>query len=98
MTLLDPASSIANLIYIGYPADITSSLQKTPQRRRDRRKQLSRRNVFQCYVFGPKGAGKSTFLNSFIGRCVFYSDLVCCSDDYVHCLNLTFRRQSSFNL
>ncbi|OVA05494.1 Small GTPase superfamily [Macleaya cordata] len=68
MTLLDPAKSLANLIYIGYAGDPASTLRITRRRRLDRKKQQSDRNVFQCFVFGPKGAGKSALLNSFLGR------------------------------
>ncbi|KAJ4967913.1 hypothetical protein NE237_014614 [Protea cynaroides] len=68
MTLLDPAQSLANLIYIGYAGDPALAIRVTRKRRIDRKKQQSERNVFQCFVFGPKNAGKSALLNSFIGR------------------------------
>ncbi|KAI3861215.1 hypothetical protein MKX03_016637 [Papaver bracteatum] len=68
MTLLDPVKSVANLIYIGYQGGIASVLRITRRRRLDRKKQQSDRSVFQCFVFGPKGAGKSSLLNSFVGR------------------------------
>ncbi|PIA58076.1 hypothetical protein AQUCO_00500185v1 [Aquilegia coerulea] len=38
------------------------------RRQVDRKKQQSERNVFQCFVFGPRKAGKSALLNSFLGR------------------------------
>ncbi|KAI3857149.1 hypothetical protein MKW98_010563 [Papaver atlanticum] len=68
MTLLDPVKSLASLIYIGYQGGIASVLRVTRRRRLDCKKQQSDRNVFQCFVFGPKGAGKSSLLNSFVGR------------------------------
>uniref|UniRef100_A0A7N0TFT6 Mitochondrial Rho GTPase n=1 Tax=Kalanchoe fedtschenkoi TaxID=63787 RepID=A0A7N0TFT6_KALFE len=68
MTLLDPVSSVENLIYIGYPGDPSSAIRVTRRRRLDRKKQQTDRNIFQCFVFGPKKAGKSALLNSFIGR------------------------------
>ncbi|XP_052296818.1 mitochondrial Rho GTPase 1-like isoform X3 [Citrus sinensis] len=68
MTLLDPARSVENLIYIGYPGDPSSAIRVTRKRRIDRKKQQAERNVFQCFVFGPKKAGKSALLNSFLGR------------------------------
>lgn len=71
MTLLDPVRSIENLIYCGYAGDPSSAIRITRRRRLDRKKQRSERNVFQCFVFGPKKAGKSALLNSFIGRCFF---------------------------
>ncbi|KAM7469313.1 hypothetical protein LguiA_007496 [Lonicera macranthoides] len=68
MTLLDPIRSVENLIYLGYTSDPSSAIRVTRRRRLDRKKQQSDRNVFQCFVFGPKEAGKSALLNSFIGR------------------------------
>ncbi|CAK9177570.1 unnamed protein product, partial [Ilex paraguariensis] len=68
MTLLDPIHSVENLIYIGYAGDPSSAIRVTRRRRLDRKKRQSDRNVFHCFVFGPKEAGKSALLNSFIGR------------------------------
>lgn len=68
MTLLDPIRSVENLVYIGYTGDPSSAIRVTRRRRLDRKKQQSDRNVFQCFVFGPKESGKSALLNSFIGR------------------------------
>ncbi|KAE8664139.1 Mitochondrial Rho GTPase 3 [Hibiscus syriacus] len=68
MTLLDPARSLENLIYIGYPGDPLSAIRVTKRRSLDRKKQQSERNVFQCFVFGPANAGKSALINSFLGR------------------------------
>jgi Ras family protein T1 len=68
MTFLDPALSMENMIYVGYPGDPLSAFRVTRKRRLDRKKQQTDRNVFQCFVFGPKKAGKSALLNSFIGR------------------------------
>jgi Ras family protein T1 len=56
------------MIYIGYPGNPLSAFRVTRKRRLDRKKQQTERNVFQCFVFGPKKAGKSSLLNSFIGR------------------------------
>ncbi|KAA8545102.1 hypothetical protein F0562_019886 [Nyssa sinensis] len=68
MTLLDPIRSVEYLIYIGYAGDPSSAIRVTRRRRLDRKKQKSERNVFQCFVFGPKEAGKSALLSSLIGR------------------------------
>ncbi|XP_071735454.1 mitochondrial Rho GTPase 1-like [Rutidosis leptorrhynchoides] len=68
MTLLDPVHSVENLTYIGYAGDPSSAVRVTRRRRVDRKKQHSDRNVFHCFVFGPKEAGKSSLLNSFVGR------------------------------
>ncbi|CAI8603440.1 unnamed protein product [Vicia faba] len=68
MTLLNPTFSVENLIYLGYSGDPLSAVRVTRKRRTDRKRQLSERNVLQCFVFGPRNAGKSALLNSFIGR------------------------------
>ncbi|XP_045808025.1 mitochondrial Rho GTPase 1 [Trifolium pratense] len=68
MTLLNPTFSLENLIYIGYAGEPSSAIRVTRKRRTDRKKQHSDRNVLQCFVFGPRNAGKSALLNSFIGR------------------------------
>ena len=69
MTLLDPPCSLANLIYIGYSGNPAAALRVTRRRAVDRKKQATERNVFQCYVFGSKNAGKSALLDSLLGRC-----------------------------
>ncbi|CAM6128136.1 unnamed protein product [Calypogeia fissa] len=68
MTVLDPLKSLANLIYIGYPGDPSTAFRVTRRRRQDRKRQRSLRTVFQCFVFGPTKAGKSSLLNALIGR------------------------------
>lgn len=68
MTLVDPARSLANLIYLGYNGNPASALHLTQRRLLDRKKKQTERNVFKCLVFGPKKAGKTALLNSFIGR------------------------------
>ncbi|KAH1070159.1 hypothetical protein AAZX31_03G135400 [Glycine max] len=68
MTLLDPPCSLANLIYIGYSGNPAAALRVTRRRAVDRKKQATERNVFQCYVFGSKNAGKSALLDSSLGR------------------------------
>ncbi|XP_076911550.1 mitochondrial Rho GTPase 1-like [Bidens hawaiensis] len=68
MTVLDPILAVENLIYIGYAGDPASAVRVTRQRRVNRKKRTSDRNVFQCFVFGPKEAGKSSFLHSFVRR------------------------------
>lgn len=75
MTLLDPANSFANLVYVGYSGDFNSAFTITRKRRVDRKKQQTQRNVFQCYVFGPKGAGKTALLQSFLGRYLMHFPL-----------------------
>ncbi|VFQ99643.1 unnamed protein product [Cuscuta campestris] len=73
MTLLGPMAAVENIIYLGYAGDPSSAIRVTRRRRLDRKKQHSDGNVYQCFVFGPKKAGKSAILNSFVGGfvCVF---------------------------
>ncbi|KAL5059562.1 hypothetical protein RYX36_031166 [Vicia faba] len=68
MTLLDPPCSLANLIYIGYSGNPAAALRVTRKRSVDRKRQATERNVFQCYVFGSKNAGKSALLDALLGR------------------------------
>ncbi|GJM96377.1 hypothetical protein PR202_ga13204 [Eleusine coracana subsp. coracana] len=68
MTFLDPSKSLANLVYVGYLGDFASAFTTTRKRRDDRKRKQTHRNVFHCYVFGPRGSGKSALLQSFIGR------------------------------
>ncbi|KAM7279732.1 hypothetical protein ACFE04_006866 [Oxalis oulophora] len=68
LTLLEPACSVESLICIGYPNHPSSAIRVTRRRRQDCKKQQSDRNVFQCFVFGPTKAGKSTLLNTYLDR------------------------------
>lgn len=76
MTLLDPVYTIENLIYIGYSSDPSTAIRVTRKRRLDRKKQQLDRNVLQCFVFGPKKAGKSALLDAFLGRYYQYCVLI----------------------
>ncbi|XP_070663141.1 mitochondrial Rho GTPase 2-like [Malus domestica] len=67
MTLLNPNRSLANLIYVGYNGSPASAIHVTRRRSVDRKRKKTERNV-SCFIFGPKNAGKSPLLNSFIGR------------------------------
>ncbi|CAI9785665.1 unnamed protein product [Fraxinus pennsylvanica] len=75
MALLDPVQSLANLIYIGYNCNAASALNITRRRSIDRRKQQTECSVFQCFVFGPKKAGKSALLMSLLDRWIQFSSL-----------------------
>ncbi|GKA87845.1 mitochondrial Rho GTPase 1-like protein [Tanacetum coccineum] len=68
MTRLDPIYSAKNLLYIGYTGELSAALRVTRRRALDRKKRQSDRNVFQCFVFGPKEAGKSSLLHTLVGK------------------------------
>ncbi|KAL8236270.1 hypothetical protein R6Q59_017351 [Mikania micrantha] len=68
MTLLDPPQSLAYLLYLGYTGDLSRAFRVTRKRSLDFKKQHTDRRVFQCFLFGPKNAGKSALLTSFVGR------------------------------
>jgi len=68
MILLDPIRGVENLIYIGYADHPSSAIRITRRRRVDRKEKQSDRNVFQCFLFGPKEAGKTSLLDSFVRR------------------------------
>ena len=70
MTVLEPARSVENLIYIGFQGDPSSAIRFTRKRLLDRKKKQCERKVVQCFVFGPNSAGKSALLNCFLGRFV----------------------------
>ena len=89
MTALDPRISLANLVYIGYGGDPASALHITRRRSVDRKKQRSERNVLQCFVFGPKSAGKSSLLNLLLGRC-------CISTNYCNQCSFISKQNSSY--
>ncbi|KAJ8543171.1 hypothetical protein K7X08_005694 [Anisodus acutangulus] len=72
MTLLEPAQSLANLIFIGYNCGAASALRLTRRSSVDIKKQQTDRNVYQGFVFGPKGSGKSALLKSLLGRFPFF--------------------------
>lgn len=69
MALLDPNFCVEHLLCIGYMGNPQSAIQLTRRRRIDCRRQKSNRNVYQCFVIGPKEGGKTALLNSFIRRC-----------------------------
>lgn len=98
MTLIHPSNSFANLIYVGYSGDFGSAFTTMRKRRVDRKKQQTQRNVFQCYVFGPRGAGKTALLQSFLGRCSmhFLVSYTMCFISLLPCLFLTICLRSLF--
>ncbi|KAF6136553.1 hypothetical protein GIB67_016009 [Kingdonia uniflora] len=69
MTVLEPSKTLAYLFYIGYPKDTSSPFCIAKRKWLDCKREYLQRNFFQCFVFGPKNAGKSELLNAFLGRC-----------------------------
>ncbi|KAF6147758.1 hypothetical protein GIB67_006731 [Kingdonia uniflora] len=68
MTLMEPSKTLAYLFYIGYPQDISSPFCMAKRKWLDCKREGLQRNFLQCFVFGPKNAGKSELLNAFLGR------------------------------
>ncbi|KAJ8914574.1 hypothetical protein NQ315_010038 [Exocentrus adspersus] len=70
MTLVDLPRTFEYLAYLGYNIyeneSQTTAVQVTREKKLDLAKKQSSRNVYQCHVIGPTGAGKSSFCRSFI--------------------------------
>jgi len=63
------------LAYLGYMYEHDSQLSAihvTKDRRIEYEKKLTGRSVFLCRVFGPKGVGKTVFLQGLLGRNLQY--------------------------
>lgn len=82
MTRLDPACSFANMMYIGYGDPSTSALRLTRRKSVDFKKRQSDRTCMHCLVFGPKSAGKSALLDSFVGRSFESNRVSAASEQY----------------
>ncbi|VDM97159.1 unnamed protein product [Thelazia callipaeda] len=74
-TFLNVSLTMELLAYLGFNMHHESQLdairllfQVTRDRRIDITEKSTTRTVFQCHVIGPKGAGKTMFLQSFVGR------------------------------
>ncbi|VDN55929.1 unnamed protein product [Dracunculus medinensis] len=67
-TFLNVSLTMELLAYLGFNMRHHSQLDITRDRRIDIAEKSTSRTVFQCHVIGPKGAGKSVFLQSFAGR------------------------------
>ncbi|NXU80748.1 MIRO2 GTPase, partial [Oreotrochilus melanogaster] len=70
---LDVRHCLECLGYLGYPIlseqdSQTQALTVTREKRIDLEKGQTQRNVFLCKVLGAQGAGKSAFLQAFLGR------------------------------
>ncbi|KAK6109604.1 Mitochondrial Rho GTPase 1 [Brugia pahangi] len=70
-TFLNVSLTMELLAYLGFSLQHESQLDAikvTRERRIDIAERFTTRAVFQCHVIGPKGAGKTIFLQSFAGR------------------------------
>uniref|UniRef100_A0A673U6B7 Mitochondrial Rho GTPase n=1 Tax=Suricata suricatta TaxID=37032 RepID=A0A673U6B7_SURSU len=75
VTYLDVRRCLEHLGYLGYPTLCEQDSQAhaitvTREKRLDQEKGQTQRNVFLCKVVGARGAGKSAFLQAFLGRCL----------------------------
>ncbi|KXJ23686.1 Mitochondrial Rho GTPase 1-A [Exaiptasia diaphana] len=74
-TFLDYTRTFAYLAYFGYvhgetETHLSTAITVTRSKSVDIQKKSTSRTVFQCYVFGAPGVGKTTFLQSFLNRTV----------------------------
>ncbi|XP_004705837.1 mitochondrial Rho GTPase 2 [Echinops telfairi] len=73
VTYLDVRRCLGHLAYLGYPAlseqkSQVHAITVTREKRLDQEKGQTQRHVLLCEVVGARGAGKSAFLQAFIGR------------------------------
>lgn len=72
-TFLDYTRMLAYLAMFGYihqenETPLSTAITVTRSKAVDLQKKQTSRSVFQCYVFGPPGVGKTAFLQAFLGR------------------------------
>ncbi|XP_061563742.1 mitochondrial Rho GTPase 2 [Cololabis saira] len=70
---LDIHRCLEHLGYLGYPIlteqeSQTAAVTVTREKEKDLEKRQTQRTVFLCKVIGPRGTGKTAFLQSFVGR------------------------------
>ncbi|KAM9125298.1 mitochondrial Rho GTPase 2 isoform 2-T3 [Pangshura tecta] len=73
VSYLDVHHCLEYLGYLGYPifsehSSQTQAITVTREKRIDLEKGQTQRNIFLCKVIGPRGTGKSAFLQAFLGR------------------------------
>ncbi|KAG1666031.1 hypothetical protein FOA52_006905 [Chlamydomonas sp. UWO 241] len=68
----DPRATVAHILYLGYGepsgADAGSLLARCVRRRPEKKAEMGTRSTLHCYVFGPRGAGKTSALRALAGR------------------------------
>ncbi|VDK43175.1 unnamed protein product [Anisakis simplex] len=70
-TFMNVSLTMELLAYLGFNMRHQSqidAIKVTRDRRIDLFEKSTTRNVFQCHVIGPKNAGKTAFIQSFLGR------------------------------
>uniref|UniRef100_A0A914RV14 EF-hand domain-containing protein n=1 Tax=Parascaris equorum TaxID=6256 RepID=A0A914RV14_PAREQ len=70
-TFMNVSLTMELLAYLGFNMRHHSQLDAirvTRDRRMDLLEKRTTRNVFQCHVIGPRSAGKTAFIQSFLGR------------------------------
>lgn len=72
-TFLDYTRTLVYLASFGYThqenePSLSTAVTVTRSKTVDLQKKQTSRSVFQCYVFGPPGVGKTAFLQAFLGR------------------------------
>uniref|UniRef100_UPI00358FA278 mitochondrial Rho GTPase 1-A-like isoform X3 n=1 Tax=Myxine glutinosa TaxID=7769 RepID=UPI00358FA278 len=69
---LEPKRFLKHLLFLGYPLlmeqELSTAIIVTKDKKIDLQKGQSQRNVFLCRVVGSRGAGKSSFLQTFLGH------------------------------
>ncbi|XP_067407330.1 mitochondrial Rho GTPase 2 isoform X1 [Emydura macquarii macquarii] len=73
VSYLDVHHCLEYLGYLGYPIfsehnSQTQAITVTREKKIDLEKGQTQRNVFLCKVIGPRGTGKSAFLQAFLGK------------------------------
>lgn len=73
MAYLDVHRCMEHLGYLGYPIIMgqdsqTTAITVTREKKLDLEKGQTQRNVFLCKVIGPRGTGKSAFMQAFLGQ------------------------------
>eukprot|EP01113_Clastostelium_recurvatum_P050795 TRINITY_DN9705_c0_g1_i4.p1 TRINITY_DN9705_c0_g1~~TRINITY_DN9705_c0_g1_i4.p1 ORF type:complete len:646 (+),score=129.20 TRINITY_DN9705_c0_g1_i4:85-2022(+) len=68
-TLLDYNTTLRYLAFLGYGGeDAPAAIKVTRGRRQDQKARSISRNVFQCFVFGTQGSGKTHLLRGVLGK------------------------------
>ncbi|GAX79606.1 hypothetical protein CEUSTIGMA_g7047.t1 [Chlamydomonas eustigma] len=69
---VDPRTAVTHLLYLGFGGPSGSGAQallaKATRRRPDRKADMFTKRVIHCYVFGPRGCGKSSLVWASAGK------------------------------